>query len=842
MRPLSRTPAMKADGPRRRPFLAVLAAACLLGLAALAAAPASARVLISNIDQTPEFSEPLHGYVHAQGFTTGSSSTGFELTSVEVKFQTAPSSDIRVKIQQGSREGATIATLNNPPSLAAGNLTFRVAAETILAAGTTYFVVIDRATSGRIVATGSDNEEDGLSSWSIANDKHEFTNDGWRTFSNVALIRVNGEPLPVFSSATVDGTALRVTFSKALNIGSRPLGNQMWVRATLNGVTRGMNGGPANRMGVSGNTVTMTLASAVVPGETVLLNYQKPATDPLEDLDGNDVDSFMNKPVTNNTRSVTVPPPVPPAAGVLVGNLRQQPASTGSDLSAIDHAQGFTTGTNADGYALSSVTVNFATAPSGVSVRIATGLPSATTVVATLENPLSLAAGDLVFTAPANTVLSRSTTYHVVVEASSGTVSNTDSDSEDGGGRIAWSVANGSHTRTASSTGAWGSSDTALPIRVDGTLRDTTAPRHVSMSANGATLTVAYDEALDESVSLRPQQFALWINGALAENGAASASISGRTLKLTFGTAARHDDRVILAYGKTGSDSSRWIKDLSGNVAANFNVTFTRAGYANNTPPAFSSASVNGATLTVTFDGALDEGSVPAAGAFTVKATRSGTERTVALAATGAVDVEGATVTLALAEAVVAIDTVTVAYAKPEMDPLRDADNAKLPVTGFDGTARAANATPPDVTAPRHVSMSANGATLTVTYDEALDESVSLRPQQFALWINGALAENGAASASTSGRTLKLTFGTAARHDDRVNLAYAKTGSDSRRWIKDLSGNVAANFNVTFTRAGYANNTPPAFSSASVNGATLTVTFDGAAGRGFGAGGRAPSR
>ena len=71
---------------------------------------------------------------------------------------------------------------------------------------------------------------------------------------------------------------------------------------------------------------------------------------------------------------------------------------------------------------------------------------------------------------------------------------------------------------------------------------------------------------------------------------------------------------------------------------------------------------------------------MPAASAFTVKATRGTTERDVALAATGAVDVDGATVTLTLAEAVLpaAVDTaVTVAYAAPATGKLQDADNLR---------------------------------------------------------------------------------------------------------------------------------------------------------------------
>ena len=82
----------------------------------------------------------------------------------------------------------------------------------------------------------------------------------------------------------------------------------------------------------------------------------------------------------------------------------------------------------------------------------------------------------------------------------------------------------------------------------------------------------------------------------------------------------------------------RWIRDLAGNDAP----LFAGQSMTNNTPPAYQSASVNGTALTVTFDGGLDTASVPAASAFTVKATRGGTERDVSLAATSPVSISSA--------------------------------------------------------------------------------------------------------------------------------------------------------------------------------------------------------
>ena len=119
----------------------------------------------------------------------------------------------------------------------------------------------------------------------------------------------------------------------------------------------------------------------------------------------------------------------------------------------------------------------------------------------------------------------------------------------------------------------------------------------------------------------------------------------------TFVTAVKHDDDVKVNY-QHSTDTTKRLKDLSGNEAPEFKGVVNRKTATNVTPPTYSSASVNGNKLTVTFDGGLDGSSVPAASAFTVKATRGGTERDVALAATTPVAVSGATVTLTLAEAV----------------------------------------------------------------------------------------------------------------------------------------------------------------------------------------------
>ena len=90
-------------------------------------------------------------------------------------------------------------------------------------------------------------------------------------------------------------------------------------------------------------------------------------------------------------------------------------------------------------------------------------------------------------------------------------------------------------------------------------------------------------------------------------------------------------------------------------------------------PPVFKSATVNGTALSVVFDEDLDNTSKPAGSVFTATATDPGTgvERTI-VGTTATVDITSRTVTATLSEAVAYGETVTLAYAEPDANPIRD--------------------------------------------------------------------------------------------------------------------------------------------------------------------------
>ena len=183
------------------------------------------------------------------------------------------------------------------------------------------------------------------------------------------------------------------------------------------------------------------------------------------------------------------------------------------------------------------------------------------------------------------------------------------------------------------------------------------------------------------------------------------------TVTLSSAVALRPDGDVHLP-GPLGVTTNR-IQDLAGNDAAGL----SGRAVTNNTPnpdmtaPRLSTATVDGAALVLTYDEALDTGSTPAAGAFTVRV--AGAARTVSNVA-----VSGRAVTLTLSPAVPggAGQTVTVSYDAPSANPVQDLAGNEA----GDLSDRAVTNTR-DTTAPSLVSAAVNGATLVLTYDEALD-------------------------------------------------------------------------------------------------------------------------
>ena len=104
--------------------------------------------------------------------------------------------------------------------------------------------------------------------------------------------------LPAPDGATVFTNELTLTYNEPLDEGSVPAAGAYEVTATNGGVTTPL---PVSAVAVDGSEVTLTLATPAVFGQVVTLTYTAPATNPLQDLFGNDAGALTNYEVTNDT-------------------------------------------------------------------------------------------------------------------------------------------------------------------------------------------------------------------------------------------------------------------------------------------------------------------------------------------------------------------------------------------------------------------------------------------------------------------------------------------------------------------------------------------------------------
>ena len=203
-----------------------LAAAALLALAGALALPATAQadVLVSNIGTSSDaMDSPLQAnWDHAQGFVTGANSSGYTLTSIEVKLSlhagatsgTPPSATLH----KTDAANASVATLTGPSTTTGGNVTFNAPANTTLDASSTYFILLQGGSFVNVERTDSDSEDTGgLSDWTVLDVGHYRNAASTFAFLNVAeakQIRVNGSAAgggttnnaPVFSPTTATRT------------------------------------------------------------------------------------------------------------------------------------------------------------------------------------------------------------------------------------------------------------------------------------------------------------------------------------------------------------------------------------------------------------------------------------------------------------------------------------------------------------------------------------------------------------------------------------------------------------------------------------------------------------
>ena len=322
---------------------------------------------------------------------------------------------------------------------------------------------------------------------------------------------------------------------------------------------------------------------------------------------------------------------------------------------------------------------------------------------------------------------------------------------------------NGGAIRSASSGAAASLTHVALPhnaahkvdwrrspratARSAATPSDTTAPRLVRGEVDGSTMRLTFSEALDEDatggrflvdLAQETPTAGFWAAGPVTVEGAVV------TVELGEGKPRAQAGRLAgnrVLYVRRADGGGGALRDLAGNPVAAAHVLpyggvetwrgseewrYVRIALDNvtapppdTTPPRLSRTVVDGAKLTLAFNEAIDNAASLTNGAFTVKKTPpGGTEETVGLS--GSPAVEGAAVTLTLAKAVRDGDRdVKVSYRKSVSDARnRLRDEAGNEVRSFSDEPVANSA---DTTPPRLVRGEIDGGTMILWFSEPLD-------------------------------------------------------------------------------------------------------------------------
>ena len=328
------------------------------------------------------------------------------------------------------------------------------------------------------------------------------------------------------------------------------------------------------------------------------------------------------------------------------------------------------------------------------------------------------------------------------------------------------------------------------------TVIDETAPTLLSATVEGTALKLVYDEALKATPAPVASDFTVTVAGSART--VSGVAISGATVTLTLSSAVSSGETVTLDY----TAGTNPIQDAAGNQAAD--LSGQAVDEADTAPPTLSTATVEGTSLILTYNEALDATSEPAASDFTV--TVAGSARTVS-----GVAVSGMTVTLTLGSAVTAGQAVTLDYTAGT-NPIQD-------TSGNDAAGLSAQTvTIVDTMAPVIRGATVEGTTLILTYSEALDGTSTPVASDFTVTVDGSART--VSSVAISGATVTLTLASAVTPGQAVTVAYT-SGTNP---IEDAAGNDAAD--LTARAADEVDTTPPTLSTATVEGTTLILTYN----------------
>ena len=409
-------------------------------------------------------------YRYATSFHTGENPDGYALSSVELLINRPNSSaipEISIFSDSSGNVGTSLYTLTNPSPLALHTdnttyelVTFTASNGATLVADTTYWMVAKAVNPGtedfyRIRLTSSANEvSDDSPEWGIGDTTHRSTDGAaWVGAENQSFqMNVQGRLINPPGTVTIlpEDAQVGTALTASLTDETGEVANVRWQWAR----SRDRKDGWTN---ISGAT-----AASYTPTNPDRGEYLR-ATASYDDNHG-----------SGKTASGIIKGPPALALVSNTGEISATPVSIAVNLAnnKFDHATSFHTGSNPDGYALTSVQVLINRPASSTIPKVSifsdsSGSPGTSLHTLTNPSPLPLHADFdtyelTTFTAPEGTTLSADTTYWLVLKVKDTgstetySVRGTESDDENSDDSPEWAI--GDATYKSENNAAWSES------------------------------------------------------------------------------------------------------------------------------------------------------------------------------------------------------------------------------------------------------------------------------------------------------------------------------------------------------------------------------------------------
>ncbi|MDE2691322.1 MAG: cadherin domain-containing protein [Acidobacteriota bacterium] len=536
---------------------------------------------------------------------------------------------------------------------------------------------------------------------------------------------------PTFTSATVDGTTLKVTFSEALRSAS-----SSWFTVSWTATSTKTSVGQSADASISDKVATVTLQKEVPAGVSTQLAHGSPGTgNAARDKAGNAADDFSGKPVTNlqgftapafdDGDDVTFEIAENNADAASVGTVSATDGDgdtpTFSLANSGDHASFTINSSSGEIKVASGTTLNFeakdeytitaqvtdgedANGNAETTATIDDTITVTIEVTNVLEPPARMAAPTVTsasptaltvtWTPPSETGAKAITSYRVRYFqgaadpdnnsewTNAGTTFTASTRTTDIGGLTPGKLYRVQTRARADGGSPWSPSGLfTTPLgRVRAILVSSKAPGGQNFAYKiGDTVTVAL--AFDSFVTLTGDLVAKLLLASGVERNATFTDTSGTARKT-----------MLLSYTVQAGDTSSGLGFAANKVSlrtATSTIVTTGTSVApslahpavgastsqkvDGVLPTVQSATVEQDELRVTFAEAMKtSGTKPASSIFTVSATKDGATTTIN-GASSAVTISGSTVTAALSSSVDHLATLTVAYAVPTANALADA-------------------------------------------------------------------------------------------------------------------------------------------------------------------------